>query len=115
MYSKLSVVFVAALALVTQAHGHNAYASLHKNGTYSMPSHPNESGSGSHGGHPPAPVPAPLSTGTGSGSGSSPGESGDTTLTYTIGSGASATVITTTIHHTAYETQTAVSTDLIND
>ena len=98
MYSKLSIVFLAALAIVAQAHGH-------KNGTYSMPSQP-------QGGNSLAPVPAPLSTGTG-GSGSSPGQSGDTTLTYTIGSGASATVVTTTIHRTAFETQTAVSTDLI--
>jgi hypothetical protein len=98
MYSKLSIAFLAALAVVAQAHGH-------KNGTYSMPSQP-------QGGSSPAPVPAPLSTGTG-GSGSSPGQSGDTTLTYTIGSGASATVVTTTIHRTAFETQTAVSTDFI--
>lgn len=89
MYSKLSVAFVAALAAGAQAHyGNNHHGSLHKNGTH----------------HSPELSQAALSTGTGSG----PGESGDTTLTYTLGSGASTTVITTTIHHTAVETNTAV-------
>ena len=92
MYSKLSVAFVAALAASAQAnYGHNHHGSLHKNGTH----------------HSAELSQAALSTGTGSG----PGESGDTTLTYTLGSGASTTVITTTIHHTAFETNTAVCTD----
>ena len=94
MYSKFSVAFVAALAAVVQAdYGHSHHASFHKNGT--QPS--------------PEPSQAALSTGTGSG----PGESGDTTLTYTLGSGSSTTVITTTIHHTAFETNTAVSTNYL--
>lgn len=94
MYSKLSVAFVAALAVGAQAHyGHNHHGSLHKNGTH----------------HSPELSQAALSTGTGSG----PGQSGDTTLTYTLGSGASATVITTTIHHTAFETNTAVCINCI--
>ena len=94
MYSKLAVAFVAALAAGAQAsYGHNYHSFLHKNGTY----------------HTPKLSQGALSTGTGSG----PGESGDTTLTYTIGSGSSTTVITTTIHHTAFETNTAVSTDYL--
>ncbi len=92
MYSKLSVAFVAALAAGAQAYnGHHQHGSFHKNGTH----------------HFSALSQAALSTGTGSG----PGESGDTTLTYTLGSGSSATVITTTIHHTAFETNTAVSSN----
>lgn len=93
MYSKLCIAgFVAALVAIAQADaGHNRPSYLHKNGTD----------------HSPAPSQAALSTGTGSG----PGESGDTTLTYTLGSGSSTTVITTIIHHTAFETNTAVSTD----
>ena len=95
MYSKLAVAFVAALAAGAQAnYGHNHHASFHKNGTH----------------HSPELSQAALSTGTGSG----PGESGDTTLTYTIGSGSSTTVITTTIHHTAFETNTAVSTNYVH-
>ncbi len=130
MYSKASLALVSALAAIAQAannyHGHDH---LH----HKRESFPTLSGSGLlPGGLAPfgtassgAPFPtgtgsaAPLSTGvvpplsTGaSGSGSSPssvGESGDTTLTYTIGTGSSTTVITTTIHHTIYQTATSVS------
>lgn len=127
MYSKLSVAFVAALAVGAQAWGgHDTHAHLHKNGTYSQPSQTHESASGLRGGpysHPvpgsPSEVPTsaapsiPLTTGTSgqesgsSGSGSGSGESGDTTLTYTLGSGTSTTIITTTIHRT--ETNVNVS------
>lgn len=121
MCSKISVAFVAALAVGAQAWGgHDFRHHMHKNGTYTHPSQPHESGKGPHGGpssHP-GPFPGspseaapsiPLTTGTsgeGSGSGSGSGESGATTLTYTLGSGTSTTVITTTILHT--ETNVAV-------
>lgn len=95
MYSKLSLAFVAALAVVVQADD------LYKNGTFTFPS-----GSGA-----PLSTGAPTATGTGasSSSPSSVGESGDTTLIYTLGTGSSTTVITTTIHHTIYQTESSVS------
>ena len=37
----------------------------------------------------------------------------DTTLTYTVGSGASKTVVTTTVHHTSTKTQFSVSTQFL--
>ena len=40
---------------------------------------------------------------------STPTQSGDTTLIYTIGTGSSTSVVTTTVRHTSYQTNTAVS------
>ena len=54
----------------------------------------------------------PIGTGTGSGSGvtSAPGpeQTEDTTLTYTLGTGSSTTIVTTTIKHTSTETNIEV-------
>ncbi|KAL8990748.1 MAG: hypothetical protein Q9177_000667 [Variospora cf. flavescens] len=46
----------------------------------------------------------PLTTGLSSTLGNSPGETGDHTLTYTLGSGSSTTVVTTTIKQTSTKT-----------
>ena len=138
MYSKLSFAFVAALAVASEASlDHNAHEKLHKrNETFPGPSGsgaplppglapfstglpipssgPAPSGAASSTGGVPLTTGAPLSAG-GTGSGSSPSsagspeQSGDTTLTYTVGTGSSTTVITTTIHHTVYQTNTNVS------
>ncbi len=128
MYSKLALAFVAALAVVVQADDSD-YS--YKNGTSSYPSGsgaPLLPGTGASASQVASSAPFPISTGgslsagplstgapigTGtSASGSSPtsaGKSEDTTLTYTIGTGTSATVITTTIRHTIYQTNSAVS------
>lgn len=50
----------------------------------------------------------PLSTGISGSGGPLPTETGDTTLTYTLGTGSSTTVVTTTVKHTLTETDVHV-------
>lgn len=145
MYTKLSLAYVAALAVASgAAREHKGHEQFHKHGARQFPGYsrgplpsglapfstgvvpsgaPYPTGSGavpssapiSTGGVPLTTAP-PLTTG-GSGTGSSPSSAGgsseveDTTLTYTIGTGSSTIVITTTIRRTLYQTNTAVSLD----
>ena len=115
MYSKLSVAFVASLAVAAQAQSGAAKHSEHHHhyptGVFpsGIPYKPSGSASFPTGASASGIFPTGTAAGTGTGvsGGSGPEQTGDSTLTYTLGSGDHTTVITTTIHHT--NTHTDVS------
>lgn len=119
MFSKISVLCVAALAIVAQAKHERHHTHSHKNGTlthHPFPDYdrqPSASGgyhveAGMSSGVAPQPGYPLLSTGASSRllttGFPTPTQSGDTTLTYVIGTGSSTTTVVTTIHHTSYRT-----------
>ena len=143
MFSKLSVVCIAALAVVTQAGHGQHHTHSHKNGTLTQhPFHDYEHKPSASAGYPGeagissgvAPYPAGTGGYSSLSTGASPGllttgvpvptsmttgfptlnQSGDTTLTYVIGSGSSTTTVVTTIHHTSYQTNYNVNTIHLN-
>lgn len=135
MFSKISVLCVAALAIVAQAKHERHHTHSHKNGTLTHHPFPDydrkpsasggyhveagmSSGVAPQPGYPllstgassrllttGVPVPTYLTTGF-----PTPTQSGDTTLTYVIGTGSSTTTVVTTIHHTSYRTSYKVIT-----
>lgn len=116
MYSKLSLTLTAALAVAAQAE-----RLLVPRASGIFPSGVSPGGPAVPSGEPAAPFPtggagagagaaAPSGSGAAAGTGIEGGPAGpqpteDTTITYTIGSGTSTTVITTTIHHTRTSTE----------
>lgn len=117
MYSKLSLAFVAGLALVVQAqsdggmhsHSHDHDHQDHHAGIFPTGMPYNSTGPAA--GSVPTSVPTagifPTGTVAGSGisSGSGPEQTGDSTLTYTLGNNGHTTIITTTIRHTNTHTE----------
>ena len=102
MFTKLSVALVATLAFIAQAshhHGSPHYAHEKRHGKiYGRASNQTLSTGAST-----TPT-VPLTTGPSSTGGKSPVETGEHVLTYTLGSGSSTTVVTTTIKETTTAT-----------
>lgn len=101
-FTKISLAAIAALAAVSEAR-HHEYGLLHPKRSLSS-SAPAASTVTVY--------PVPLSTGPASSVVSSPSATeSDVTLTYTLGTGSSTQVVTTTIHHTqSQSTQVVTST-----
>ena len=112
MFGKICITLIAALAAVGQASHHHKYAHLHRRQmNFTSSADPTAASSSSADAYSTTDISAPMTTGSPLSS-TEAATSGYTTsmvvsnstLTYTLGSGSSTTVVTTTVQFTSTET-----------